>query len=77
MADEQPSCHTSKSPATTSSAEILRNAEQGIFKIRHTALIPSIYHVYLHPSDYELIKPVSNALTAEARACVDRTPGGD
>ena len=51
-------------------AEILRNAEQGVFKIRYTVLLPSIYHVYLHPSDYDAIKPVLSALTAEARAAL-------
>ena len=51
-------------------AEILRNAEQGIFKIRYTALMPSIYNVYLHASDYDTIKPVLPALTAEARAAL-------
>ena len=51
-------------------AEILRNAEQGVFKIRYTALLPSIYHVYLHPSDYDAIKPALSALAAEARAAL-------
>ena len=63
MADEQPSS-TKQITGDDIIGEILRNAEQGIFKIRHTALIPAIYHVYLHPSDYKLIKPVSNALTS-------------
>src|SRR6478672_8544955 len=45
-------------------AEVLRNAEQGVFKIRYTALLPSIYHVYLHPSDYDTIKPVLSARAA-------------
>ena len=51
-------------------AEVLRNAEQGVFKIRYTALLPSIYHVYLHPSDYDTVKPVLTALAAEARAAL-------
>ena len=51
-------------------AEVLRNAEQGVFKIRYTALLPSIYHVYLHPSDYDTIKPVLTALAAETRAAL-------
>jgi hypothetical protein len=54
-------------------AEILHNSEQGVFKIRYTALLPSIYHVYLHPFDYDIIKPVILALTAEARlALIER-----
>lgn len=51
-------------------AEVLRNAEQGVFKIRYTALLPSIYHIYLHPSDYDTIKPVLTALAAETRAAL-------
>ena len=51
-------------------AEILRNAEQGVFKIRYTALLPSIYHVYLHPSDYDTINPVLTALAGGARAAL-------
>ena len=45
----------------------------GARKIRYTTILPSIYHVYLHPSDYDLIRPVIPALTAEARAAlIDR-----
>lgn len=54
-------------------AEILRNAKQGIFKIRYTALLPSIYRVYLHPTDFDNVRPVVTALTAEARqALIER-----
>jgi len=42
MADEQPSS-TKQITGDDIIGEILRNAEQGIFKIRHTALIPAIY----------------------------------
>jgi len=53
--------------------EILRNCEAGSFKIRYTTLVPCIYHVYLHPADYDLIKPVTAALVAESRAAlIDR-----
>jgi hypothetical protein len=51
-------------------AEILRNSEAGQFSIRRTVLLPSIYHVYLHPADYEVIRPVIPALTAEARSAL-------
>lgn len=51
-------------------SEILRNSDAGQFSIRRTVLLPSIYHVYLHPADYELIRPVIPALTAEARAAL-------
>jgi hypothetical protein len=51
-------------------AEILRNSDAGQFKIRQVALLPSVYHIYLHPSDYDTIRPVIPALTAEARAAL-------
>ena len=50
--------------------EILRNSEAGQFSIRKTVLLPSIYHVYLHPADFDTIRPVIPALTAEARAAL-------
>jgi hypothetical protein len=66
MADQQPTA-VRQITGDDILAEILRNAEQGVFKIRYTALLPCIYHVYLHASDYDVIKPVILALTAEAR----------
>jgi hypothetical protein len=51
-------------------AEILRNSEAGLFKIRQTALLPSIYHIYLHPADYDTIRPVIPALVAESRSAL-------
>ena len=72
MADQQPTA-VRQITGDDIIAEILRNAEQGVFKIRYTALLPSIYHVYLHPSDYDIIKPVILALTAETRlALIER-----
>ena len=66
MADQQPTA-VRQITGDDIIAEILRNAEQGIFKIRYTALLPCIYHVYLYPSDYDIVKPVILTLTAEAR----------
>jgi hypothetical protein len=51
-------------------SEILRNGEAGQFKIRQTALLPSVYHVYLNAADYDTIRPVIPALTAEARSAL-------
>jgi hypothetical protein len=69
MADGQPTT-TRQLTGDDIIAEIVRNAEQGVFKIRYTALLPSIYQVYLHPSDYDTIRPVVSALTAEARTAL-------
>jgi hypothetical protein len=40
-------------------SEILRNMELGLFRIRYTALVPSVYRVYLQSEDYE---PLRNAI---------------
>src|SRR5436190_20309031 len=69
MADGQPT-QTRQFTGDEIIAEILRNAEEGVFKIRYTALLPSIYHVYLHPSEYDTIRPVITALAAEARTAL-------
>ena len=50
--------------------EILRNSEAGHFPLRQTVVVPSIYHVYLHPSDFDNVRPVLPALTAEARSAL-------
>lgn len=47
--------------------EVLRNCEEGAFRIRSTTLLPSIYQIYLHPSDYDAIRPILTALVAESR----------
>lgn len=51
-------------------SEVLRNSEAGQFSIRRTVLLPCIYHVYLHPADFESIRAVIPALTAEARSAL-------
>ena len=47
--------------------EILRNCEAGLFKMRRTVLVPSIFHVYLHPADYDAIRSVVAAVISEAK----------
>lgn len=51
-------------------AEVLGNAEASQFRMRRTVLIPSVFHVYLHSADFELIRPVLSALKAEIRAAL-------
>lgn len=51
-------------------AEILRNAEAGQFRMRRSVVVPSVYHLYLHQSDYDLIRPVFKALREEARTAL-------
>lgn len=51
-------------------AELLRNCEHSQFPIRRSVLLPSLFYVYLHPADYEVILPVLKPLTAEAKAAL-------
>ncbi|MBC7926526.1 MAG: FHA domain-containing protein [Bryobacteraceae bacterium] len=48
-------------------AEVLRNAEAGLFRMRRTVVLPCVFHVYLHPSAFDAIRPVLTALRTEAR----------
>lgn len=47
--------------------ELIRNAESGAFPIRYTTLVPCIYNVYLHPEDYQQIRPIAAFLRNEAK----------
>jgi hypothetical protein len=72
MADQQPAA-ARQITGDDIIAEVLRNAAQSVFKIRYTAVLPSIYRIYLHPADFDIIKPVINPLTAETRrALIER-----
>jgi len=51
-------------------SEVLRNSEAGQFRIRQTTLLPCIFHVYLHPGDYNEVRPVLAVLTAETRSAL-------
>lgn len=51
--------------------EILRNQELGLFRMRYTTLIPCIYRIYLHPDDYDLLRPAMPAVGAEAKRALE------
>ena len=51
--------------------EILRNMEDGLFRIRRKMLVPSIYRVYLNAQDYEPFRDVTPFITSEIRAALD------
>ncbi|MDX2151732.1 MAG: FHA domain-containing protein [Bryobacteraceae bacterium] len=48
-------------------AEILRNAEASLFKVRYTTLVPSVFNVYLSRRDYDQIAPVASFVAREAK----------
>lgn len=52
-------------------SEILRNMEEGLFKIRHTALVPSVYRVYLHAEELEPLRGALPYLVDEVKRALD------
>jgi pSer/pThr/pTyr-binding forkhead associated (FHA) protein len=52
-------------------AEILHNFELSFFPIRYTTLVPCLFHVYLHPEDYDQIRPVAPQVELEARRALE------
>ena len=55
--------------------EVLRNMEEGIFRIGGKSLVPSVYRIYLHPDDYEPFRYVVPFISGEIRAALDERLG--
>ncbi len=51
--------------------EVLRNMQEGTFRIRRKTLVPAIYRIYLHPDDYEPFRDVVPFIAGEIRAALD------
>ena len=51
--------------------EVLRNMEEGLFRIRRKTLVPSIYRIYLNAEDYEPFRDVVPFIAGEIRAALD------
>jgi hypothetical protein len=51
--------------------EVLRNMEEGLFRIRHKTLVPAIYRIYLSPDDYEPFRDVVPFIAGEIRTALD------
>ena len=51
--------------------EVLRNMEEGLFRIRRKTLVPAIYRIYLSPEDYEPFRDVAPFVAGEIRAALD------
>jgi hypothetical protein len=52
-------------------AEVLRNMEEGLFRIRQKTLVPAIYRIYLSPDDYEPFRDVVPFIAGEIRTALD------
>jgi len=51
--------------------EVLRNMEEGLFRIRQKTLVPAIYRIYLSPDDYEPFRDVVPFIAGEIRTALD------
>lgn len=51
--------------------EVLRNMEEGLFRIRRKTLVPAIYRIYLNSEDYEPFRDVVPFIAGEIRAALD------
>ena len=51
--------------------EVLRNMDEGLFRIRARVLVPAIYRIYLHPDDYEPFRDVVPFISGEIKAALD------
>lgn len=51
--------------------EVLRNMEEGLFRIRQKTLVPAIYRIYLCPDDYEPFRDVVPFIAGEIRTALD------
>jgi hypothetical protein len=51
--------------------EVLRNMDEGLFRIRRKTLVPAIFRIYLHPDDYEPFRDVVPFIAGEISAALD------
>ena len=51
--------------------ELMRNVEAGAFKVRYTTLVPCVFNIYLHPEDYEQVRPIAGFVRSEAKQALD------
>jgi hypothetical protein len=52
-------------------SELIRNVEAGAFKVRYTTLVPCTFNVYLHPDDFDQIRPITSFVRSEAKLALD------
>ena len=52
-------------------AEVLRNMEEGLFRIRKKTVVPAIYRIYLNPEDHGQFRDVEGYVRTEIRGALD------
>lgn len=51
--------------------ELLRNMREGLEPLHYTTLPPAVFHVYLHPDDFDRLRPIASRIVDEARRALD------
>jgi len=51
--------------------EVVRNMREGLEPLHYTTLPPAIYHVYLHPEDFERLRGIFPRMQEETRQALD------
>ncbi len=51
--------------------EVVRNMREGLEPLHYTTLPPAIYHVYLHPEDFERLRGIFPRMKDETRQALD------
>src|SRR5580700_8074268 len=51
--------------------EILRNMREGLEPMHFTTLAPAIYHVYLHPDDFDRLRGIFPRIKDETKKALD------
>jgi pSer/pThr/pTyr-binding forkhead associated (FHA) protein len=51
--------------------EVVRNMREGLEPLHYTTLPPAIYHVYLHPEDFERLRGIFPRMLDETRQALD------
>ncbi|MFN7999223.1 MAG: FHA domain-containing protein [Bryobacteraceae bacterium] len=56
--------------------EVIRNMREGLEPLHYSTLPPAIYHVYLHPDDFERLKAIFPRMKEETRKALDEEMAG-
>jgi hypothetical protein len=51
--------------------EVVRNMREGLEPLHYTTLPPAIYHVYVHPEDFERLRGIFPRMQEETRQALD------
>jgi len=51
--------------------EVVRNMREGLEPLHYTTLPPAIYHVYMHPEDFERLRGIFPRMLEETRQALD------